>query len=86
VDAGLVFLIDIVAHGVTADTERFGVRCFQRGVESTPENDASEKAERQNKPRADLGRLAQRRPIPSQKSWSVRHFRSFDFPVTFRLH
>jgi hypothetical protein len=39
-----VFLVDVVAHLMTADAELQGIRGFHRGVEAAPEEDAGEKA------------------------------------------
>jgi hypothetical protein len=41
-DSGFQFLVNIVAHFVTADTKRFGVGGLQDGVKTAPENDSGD--------------------------------------------
>src|SRR5690606_4828074 len=51
-------LINVVAHLMTRDAERLGVRDLERGVEPAPEHDAADKSAECQKAEAEIGARA----------------------------
>jgi hypothetical protein len=72
--SGFKFLVDVVMHFMTTNTERFCISHFQRGIETTPEYHTSHKPTDAQCTEAEMNRRTTKSaPKAFQHRYQTRH-------------